>query len=38
MTRFRRWLVALIFLALLLIGALAFWQWNANRTPEAMKG
>jgi len=36
-TRFRRWLVALIVLALLLIGVFAFWQWNANRTPEAMK-
>jgi hypothetical protein len=36
MTRFRRWLVALIVLALLLIGAFSFWQLNANRTMKAL--
>ena len=38
MSRFRPWLVAAIVIVVVAIGAFVFWQWNANRTPEAGLG
>jgi hypothetical protein len=38
MTRFRHWLVIVILIAVVAIGAFMFWQWNGNRTPEATSG